>query len=226
MFKSNSTNEQIKVIEQPADVSTDVSTDVSHEIIELLSLINYDKATDYTEWRNIGFIINNELGSDGFEIFDNFSKRSKMYKKSEVFKFYSSIKKKDSGLKIGSLHKMAKEDNASDYKIKFGKQYSPYECMKNCFELSHFKIINPISFGCIYNEKLVIKSRREMLDTYENKSYVALNEDGEKKQIQFMNEWLKDSTNKTYSMVDFKPCQKVNNDIYNTFKGFEVEKRN
>jgi hypothetical protein len=194
------------------------------EINKLISLLDDNRADDFTEWRNIGFIINNELGKEGYVIFDEFSQRSKKYNKMDVFKFYSSIKKKDSGLKLASLKRMAKIDNPEKYKeiIKINNEY---ENIKEEFELTHFKIINPIAYGCLYDNNLVIKTRKEMNDTYENKIYETKNKDDGTQQNSFINNWFKDPNIKTYDKVDFRPCQKLDNMIYNTFDGFEVEKK-
>ena len=42
----------------------------------------------------------------------------------------------------------------------------------------------------------------------------------------FLNEWLKDKNMKTYDQIDFLPMQKLNDNIYNTFTGYQVTKEN
>lgn len=197
------------------------------EVERLLELLDDKRATDFEDWRNVGFIINNELGEDGFELFDEFSQRTTKksdYNKTNVFKFYSNIKKKDSGLKIGSLHKMAQEDNPKGYEEAFPKKkpITNYKEMKMKFETTHFKIMNPVGYGCLYENNLVIKKKSQMIDTYENHIYVTQDEEGNKRNHEFIKEWFKDPEMKTYDKIDFKPCQQTPNNIYNTFKGFEV----
>jgi hypothetical protein len=202
----------------------------TEEIEKLVSLLKDERATDFEQWRNVGFIINNTLGEDGFEIFDEFSKRTDKkndYNKTNVFKFYSNIKKRDSGLKIGSLHKMAKEDNPEEYNKAFPKKKSStnYKDIKEDFEKKHFKIMNPISFAEVDDKELIVRDKTALYTAYENNRFTVVDEEGNKKQYSFISEWLKDADIRTYKKMDFKPCQETPDDIYNLFKGFEVQNK-
>lgn len=88
------------------------------KIQRLLLMLNDNRAKDYEEWRNIGFIIHHELGSKGFELFDEFSKRYPFkYNYNNNNKFYNSIKQDHNDpMTIKTLYKMAKEDNEEEYK--------------------------------------------------------------------------------------------------------------
>lgn len=197
------------------------------EIEKLVSLLKDERATDFEQWRNVGFIINNTLGEDGYEIFNTFSKRTEKKEdlKCNVFKFYSNIKKRDSGLKIGSLHKMAKEDNPEEYEIAFPKKKAStnYIDIKEEFEKKHFKIMNPISFAEVDDKELIVRDKTALYTAYENNRFTVVDEEGNKKQYSFISEWLKDANIRTYKKMDFKPCQETPDDIYNLFKGFEVQ---
>lgn len=197
------------------------------EIEKLVNLLKDCRATDFEQWRNVGFIINNTLGEDGFEIFDEFSKRTEKKEdlKCNVFKFYSNIKKRDSGLKVGSLHKMAKEDNPEEYDKAFPKKKSStnYKDIKEDFEKKHFKIMNPISFAEVDDKELIVRDKTALYTAYENVRFTITDENGNKQLVSFISEWLKDSSIRTYKKMDFKPCQETPDDIYNLFKGFEVQ---
>lgn len=222
----------IKMEPKPQPKPTHVYKEPTVEEIEkLVRLLKDERATDFEQWRNVGFIINNTLGEDGFEIFDEFSKRTDKkndYNKTNVFKFYSNIKKRDSGLKIGSLHKMAKEDNPEEYEKAFPKKKAStnYKDIKDEFEKKHFKIMNPISFAEVDDDEIIIRDKKALSTAYENKHFFEVDEEGHKIKRSFItNGWLKDPTIRTYKKMDFKPCQETPEDIYNLFKGFEVQNK-
>ena len=91
---------------------------------------------------------------NGLELLDEWSQNSKSYDKSKVESFYKNIKPKDNGLKIGTLKKMAKEDNPKQYKTLFNKNKEKiinedsvnqsnenYNKVKIDFEKNNFKIL-------------------------------------------------------------------------------------
>lgn len=87
------------------------------EYIErLIDLLDDSRADDRTEWTQISFIINNELGKAGLNIFQNFSSRSDKYNKKTDDKWFLNLQKYEKGLFIGSLIKKVKEDNLEEYK--------------------------------------------------------------------------------------------------------------
>ena len=81
----------------------------------LLKCLSYYRCNNYNDWLRVKFILNNELGTEGYNIFDEWSQKSEKYDKDETYNFYNDIKIKDDGLKIGTLIKMAKEDNLELY---------------------------------------------------------------------------------------------------------------
>ena len=74
---------------------------------------------NYDDWIKIGFIIFNELGSDGFDLFNKWSSQSDKYDFNDVFSKYNSFQHKNNGLTIASLHKFLNNNdvNHSDYNI-------------------------------------------------------------------------------------------------------------
>ena len=76
------------------------------EIIELLSFVScYD---DYYEWLEIGMIIHESLGSDGYDIFDNWSKNSDKYDAAQIDLKWHSFGKSSSKVTVGTLIQKAK----------------------------------------------------------------------------------------------------------------------
>jgi hypothetical protein len=209
--------------------------EVTQEIEKLLSIISDERADDFESWRNIGFVINNELGDEGYQLFKDFSKRCcEKFDEKAVYKFYSNIKKKDSGLKLGSLHKWAKEDNEEEYNElfpkKLNKPISDYDKLKQEFELKNFKLRNPNGYVELSKyDGIVIRDKKNTKDVYQNMFFNETITDKYgnvlQKEKSFIDEWLNDKTTKTYEKLDFRPCQQVPEDIFNLFEGFEAEKK-
>lgn len=79
-------------------------------------------AHDYDTWLQVTMILKNELGSNGLEILHGWSKTDYCYDSVKVEKFYKNIKTKENGLKIGSLRKLAKDENPELYNELFSKK--------------------------------------------------------------------------------------------------------
>ena len=73
------------------------------------------------------------------------------------------------------------------------------------------------------NGKLILHSRNEFINIYENLFYTINSEDGDK-QIPFVLSWFKDPNIRTYDKIDFLPQQIVSNNIYNSFNGYKANK--
>jgi len=102
-----------------------------------------------------------------------------------------------------------------------------YEEIKTEFERNNFKILNPISFATINTDgSLTIRNKNDFLIVYENLTYKkTVEKKGEDVIVdeQFVKDWLKDETNRTYNRIDFLPKQEPQKGIYNTFTGFVAE---
>ena len=106
--------------EQPKENKPNIiNDDITTEINNCLECI--DNNDNYENWLNVALIINNELGFNGWDILDEWSKTAKNYDYEKNKKFYNNIKPKENGLKIGTLKKMAKEANPELYKKYFYK---------------------------------------------------------------------------------------------------------
>ena len=104
-----------------------------------------------------------------------------------------------------------------------------YESIKKEFELTHFKVMHPSTiYATIYNGEMIIKDKKDFNNCYENKFFVAKESTKEgiiDKDKPFTIEWMKDPNIRTYSKTEFLPNQKVSDDIYNTFTGYEAAKQ-
>ena len=110
----------VKPEEKPENkdkATIEYNKDKTHkEYIErLIDLLDDFRADNWEEWRDIAFIINNELGDEGLELFQAFSSRSEKYDSIKDDKWYLNLRKNDSGLFIGSLINIVKEDDLDGY---------------------------------------------------------------------------------------------------------------
>ena len=99
--------------------------------------------------------------------------------------------------------------------------------LKIAFELSNFKVLNPIMFVTIgENNELLLRSKRDFKDVYQNLVYSKLKEDtGSIASVSFIDSWLVDPSMRTYYKLDFLPREIALANIFNTFTGFEAEKK-
>ena len=66
------------------------------EFIErLIDLLDDSRADDRTEWTEVSFIINNELGKDGLNLFQSFSQRSDKYSDKKDDKWFMDLQQKE-----------------------------------------------------------------------------------------------------------------------------------
>jgi hypothetical protein len=117
-------------------------------------------------------------------------------------------------------HKEGEED------IQTGDPES-YEYKKREFEKKNFKVLYPIMFATETKKEMVMNNKTKFKDMYENYLYThqKLTEQGSKDvESSFVDKWLTDKNMRTYDRIDFLPKQEVPEGVYNTFKGFEVEK--
>jgi hypothetical protein len=112
-----------KVVEEKVESKYNLTTEEKIDIInKCLSCLSSDRCDDFDEWKKVGLIMNNELGSDGYEIFDEWSSsNSDKYDRDAVKDFYERINRLEGGLTIGSLKAMAKEDDEEMYISLFKK---------------------------------------------------------------------------------------------------------
>lgn len=209
-------------------------------IEKLIDILDDSRADDNHEWFEVSCIINNELSHDAenaLKVFENFCKRSDKFIKRKDINWFKSLSIRKDGLKIGSLIDKVKEDNITEYellKAEFIKEdkkekkekkenkenKTEYEETKNKFELNNFKLLDPVGFATIREDKtLILRNKKDFTTVYEN---LLITND--KKEISFVSEWLRDAYNRTYDKIDFLPMQQAPPSIYNTFKGYEAEK--
>lgn len=150
------------------------NTNKINEIKNLIYQLPKNYCDDYDEWIKIGFIVKNELGIDGFDLFDNWSKQSLKYNEEDIKKKYNSFEHKSDGLTIATLYKILNNgkykiitnfttgDNADYFKKIYGDKFIYYGNTLYYFNGVYFKadnnnfsylnnFINDIYFYNIFN---------------------------------------------------------------------------
>jgi len=99
-----------------------------------------------------------------------------------------------------------------------------YETIKQKFEETHFKLINPMGYCRIDEDKnMTHYERKKFVDLYENKLIMDYEKN---KKVSFTDKWMKDENILTIDKVDFKPCLETPSNVYNLFNGFAINRKN
>ncbi len=161
--------------EQEQEQEVNNNNKLDEKLKELINCFKLSRADNYDEWFKNGWAIYN-FNKSLFNVFDYFSKKSNKYNSLEIVNIWKSYNKKgkcEKELNIGTLRYNAKLDNPDLYKIwcdKWeNKTVEDYETIKSEFELTNFKIKNPIGFGYIdFEGNLTLINRSELLTLHEN----------------------------------------------------------
>lgn len=99
-----------------------------------------------------------------------------------------------------------------------------YFQMKEEIEKTTFKINSPICFININNKGNIDFYKKQELQTrFENKNYIKIVNNKEKR-VQFIDEWLKDPSIKTYDYIDFLPKKETPKNVFNSFLYYDIER--
>ena len=170
------------------------------------------------------YIINNVcvLCADGFMILkDKFKQELLQELEQEVL------------TKLGFKIKLTTKEMTQDYlnilddHIIETKDDNSYQSQKKKFEKHSFKVMTPLMYATEELEQLTLINRNDFKNKYENIicDMVVKTKNGfQIKDSQFINDWFKDPDNRTYDRIDFLPRQNTPEGVYNTFKGFKIDK--
>lgn len=132
-----------------------------HKLTDKIKLIldnlSNSRVDDYNNWIEIGMIIKNEIGDDGFDLWYKWSEKSDKFNSSEIFMKWTSFNYNGT-LTIGTLMKYLKEDNEEIYRELVSYKTTNIEDMimkivRND-EDSHIKLAD--LYKLVNNEKFVI----------------------------------------------------------------------
>lgn len=125
--------------------------------------------------------------------------------------------------------KNAPEDQKEKIRIKLNNEL--YERQKEYFEIYHFKINENNTYCRLYDGKVIIYSKGKLHNICLPLELITINNEGKitrnkiKKESSFLLKWFQDKDTRYYEKMDFLPPPlSVNNNVYNMFRGFDVEK--
>jgi hypothetical protein len=102
-------NSAISIEDEEEYVEMIVDTDL---LSMVLSKLKKERFESYDSWIRIGFIVFNELGSKGFDLWHSFSKRASNYKSEQDYRYHwNTFAKRTKKLTIRSLFYYLKDDN-------------------------------------------------------------------------------------------------------------------
>lgn len=88
------------------------------EVLSLVEILSHERSDKYKTWIKVGWCLHN-IDFKSKILLDcwiDFSKKSPKFKSGECEEKWSQMKVDPNGLKIGSLHRWAKQDNPEEYK--------------------------------------------------------------------------------------------------------------
>lgn len=209
-----------------------IKNKISYELLEkvVCGLSSY-RAFEYKDWLYVIFAIlrvsyENNYIQKGNMLCHSFSKQSSNYDSDQVNERIRYIQYTEEGYNFSTLKKYLYMDNKKIYYDIFGDISHTYEEMKKEFEISNFKIMNPIMYVNIFENELYFNSQDKFCQKYRNLWCNVYDiKTSEYKKIQFIHKWMDDCNIKTYEKLDFLPPPlKCPCYIYNLFDGFNAER--
>jgi hypothetical protein len=167
---------------------------------------------DYADWIEIGMVCYNE--QEPINTWIEYSKKFDNFKEGECEKKWKTFTFNNIGIK--KLWEFLKQDNPTIYAQLKVKTYAE---VKEEFELTHFKLKNPVSYVRIYNDELQFLNSNDISTLYRN-LFCSKIEKGVEVNKLFLTEWIADPTIRTYEKLVFLPKKEAPQDCYNLFIDF------
>jgi phage/plasmid-associated DNA primase len=175
----------------------EVDENINYTINDVKKLVNMLSTTkEWEDWNKVGLCLHNLNlpKNDLFQIFDNYSKDNKLkYNKVNTLKTWKNYKKKQSGLKFGSLVKWALEEKNTkatkwlkNYNDRKNKKKECYDILSNHI-MSNMKFNNELPQLKNLNMSHIIdyKEMENCIKTFLQKEGLLFNENIDKSLIVF-----------------------------------------
>jgi hypothetical protein len=220
--------------ETKKEVVNNNKIDNSNKIEDLINRLPEEVAEDYEKWRNVGFFLK-PLGDDYFNLFNEFSKKSKSKYSGEV-KLANEWRgfPENSKINIGTIILYLKNSNIESFN-EWKNKYNDYnknkvdskaeELLKLKEEYDNLKTELETNKNLFYCNKSICFEKAGQLEIYnltDARLEFAPYKIGKKK---FIDLWIEDQERQSKDKIDFDPSNKIKN-IYNTFKGFKYDNSN
>ena len=214
------------------------------QITALVNMLNISRATDFNKWMKVGWCLHN-ISIDFLQTWKEFSKQSTQYDEVECERLWNKMIYRTDGIKEGSLHMWAKEDNKEEYIQLMVSQNSQHNCTtieeingsSETFEYGYVKNIFEktnclIKMQAIYLEEsdgiMYFRDKHNLKEVYFNLfcHKMVFDKSGNKTsmRVKFIPEWAEDVKIRTYKKMDFLPPPKIcPENVYNLWKGFAID---
>ena len=194
------------------------------DVRTLLQHINLDHAENYADWIKVGLALHHE--GLGWELWDEFSRRSPKYREGEPFYVYQSFANRptDEPISLRTLYWWLKNENEAVFKTLINKdENEEYQRMKEEFEKTTF-VVGARIMRVQENGRHTVMSNGDAMVMFANKMFRRW-EEGKMVKQNFYWWWLRDEHRRSYERMDFiPPPMECPDSVYNLYKGFMAEK--
>lgn len=212
--RENSGIEKLRV--DISKTEEDVRTALQH--------INLEHAENYSDWIKVGLALHHE--NLGWELWDEFSRRSPKYKEGEPYYVYQSFTTRPSEepISLRTIYWWLKNENEDVFKTLINKEENEeYQRMKEEFERTTF-VCGARIIKVMENGRHTILSNADAMVMFANKMFRRW-EEGKMVKQNFYYWWLRDEHRRNYERMDFiPPPMECPPTVYNLYKGFQAEK--
>ena len=165
----------------------------------------FQKISGHKQWISLGFIIKNDLGDNGEDLFVNLSRHDPKFVEADVRSVYKQLNKTliSDGKKPVTIKTLIKYYKDADMVLakKIFKEANEiinpkkpndlsFESVMEEFEKTHAKIANKGVFIKQLDNDNIIMSRQHIKTAYENMIYQKYDKDDKLKNCNFINDWL------------------------------------
>ena len=194
------------------------------DIRTLLQNINQEHCENYADWIKVGLALHHE--GLGWELWDEFSRRSPKYKEGETYYVYQSLSTRpsDEPVSIRTLFWWLKNENEAVFKTLINTdENEEYQKMKEEFEKNTF-IVGARIIRIQENGRRTVMSNNDAMVMFANQMFRRW-EEGKMVKQNFYWWWLRDEHRRSYERMDFIPPPMVcPASVYNLYSGFAAEK--
>lgn len=161
---------------------------------------------NWDEWYKMGQTIYNIYGRDGFDLFNNWSKKCRIYNEIETKKLWRGLRQ-GNRRGIGSILYLSRQANEAQYK-KIRAKYNAlsYKSMKCLLEEDHFFVKQPKPMYVLKTETGIIGySPSSFQDLLKSEKYTVKDKNGVKKNYPFYDKYVADPFKLTYNNMGYYP---------------------
>jgi len=230
LFRPVLTTEQKKVIRDTTKrensgldkLRVDISKSEA-DVRTLLQNISVEHAENYSDWIKVGLALHHE--NLGWELWDEFSRRSPKYREGEPYYVYQSFANRptEEPISLRTLYWWLKSENEAVFRTLINKEENEeYEAMKKEFE-TRTCVVGSRVMRKQSNGRWMVMTNGDATIQFLNKTFRKW-EDGKMVKQNFYYWWMRDPGRREYERMDFVPPPMVcPPDVFNLYTGFKAD---